>query len=110
MLTLLALTISDAVALSVTVIASFHYCGGNTNVGKIGLAIRGAGEYRYTVCGLGGYTGMVKNRRTNTIWKRQKTAEKKGKKLIAKCRCDVLHSIGWKGEGNTIVPWSTPSK
>ena len=80
MLTLLALTISDAVALSVTVIASFHYCGGNTNVGKIGLAIRGADAYRYTVCGLGRYTGMVKNRRTHTIWTRQKTTKKKEEK------------------------------
>ena len=46
MLIFLALTISDAVVLSGAVIVSFHYCGGNTNVGKIGLAIRGAGAYR----------------------------------------------------------------
>ena len=55
MLILLALTISDAVVLSAAVIVSFHYCGGNINVGKIGLVIRRAGayRYRYTVCGLG---------------------------------------------------------
>ena len=32
---------------------SVHDCGVNTNVDKIGLAIRGADAYRCTVCGLG---------------------------------------------------------
>ena len=49
-----------------------HYCGGNTNVGKIGLAIRGAGAY--TVCGL-----MGKNIWTHAIRTRQKTTKKKQK-------------------------------
>ena len=42
---------STVVVLSAAVIVSFHYCGENTNVGKIRVAIRGAGAY--TVGGLG---------------------------------------------------------
>ena len=42
---LLGLTVSDIVVLSVADIVSFHYCGGNTNVGKIGLVMRGVSEH-----------------------------------------------------------------
>ena len=47
---LLGLTVSDVVVLSaavtwVTVPFPFRYCGGNTNVGELGLAISGAGGY-----------------------------------------------------------------
>ena len=71
---LLGLTVSnDVVLFSAAVIVSFHYCGGNTNMGKVVLAIRGAGAY----CALDvvwvGNTGMVTNRRTHANWTRQKT-------------------------------------
>ena len=82
MLILLVLTISGVV-LSAAVIVSFHYCGGNTNVGKIGLVIRRAGAYRYrTLYAVWvGNTGMVENRWTHTIWTRQNTTKKKKKKF-----------------------------
>ena len=89
---LLALTVFGAVVLSAAVMVSFHYCGGNTNVGKIGLAIREAGASTVLYVVWVGNTGMVKNRRTHANWTRQKTTKKTRRKLIAKCRCDVLHS------------------
>ena len=66
---------SDEVVLSAAVIVSFHYCGGNTNMGKVVLAIRGAGAYcALDVVWVGNTcTGMVTNRRTHANWTRQKT-------------------------------------
>ena len=62
-------TVSDAVVLSVALIVSFHYCGGNTNMVEIGLATRGPGEY---VSWVG---NTVKNRQSHEIWTRQTILE-----------------------------------
>ena len=51
---------------SAAVIVSIHYCGGNTNVCKIGLAIREAGASTVLYVVSVGNTGMVENRRTQT--------------------------------------------
>ena len=42
---LLGLTVSGVLVLSAAVTVPFHYCGGNINVGELGLAMRGAGGY-----------------------------------------------------------------
>ena len=63
--------------LSASVIVSFHYCGGNIDVGKIGLAIRGPVRTLYVDWVGDGNAGMVKNRRTHAIWTREKLHSKR---------------------------------
>ena len=99
-------TISDTVVLLAAVIVSFHYCGANANVGKIGLAVRGAGAY--TVCGLG---RQYKKKIDGFMqFGRDKRRLKKNRKLIAKCGCNVLHSKREERRSKHDTMYCTQSK